>query len=138
MPSRSIEAEKSCSYRSIDSGERSSMYYPGIDRWEKLTRLSDEKKIGVVVLWKNNDEYFGLTPEKRTELNEEWNEIFKRWKDKAKLVVSYHAAGMGALDGFEVWEVTDIGDWEAFNEEVLRLWNKYMEYDDFYVGINDP
>ena len=103
-----------------------------------MIRLSDEKKIGVVLLWKNNDEYFRLTPEKRVELNEEWNKISKRWKEKVKLVVSYHAVGMGKFDGFEVWEVTDIGDWEALNEEAVRCWNKYFEYFEVYIGINEP
>jgi len=98
--------------------------------------LSDEKKIGVVVLWKNNNEYFGLDPEERAKLSEEWNKISKRWKEKVKLVVSYHAVGMGKFDGFEVWEVTDIGDWEAFNEEAVRCWGKYLDYES-YMGINE-
>ena len=59
-------------------------------------------------------------------------------KKKAKLMVSYHAVGMGKYDGFEVWEITDMGDWEAFSEEALRCWNKYWEHYEFYIGINEP
>ena len=44
--------------------------------------MSDEKKIGVVVLWKNNDAYYELTPEKLTKWVEEGNDIFVRWKEK--------------------------------------------------------
>ena len=100
--------------------------------------MSNEKKIGAVVLWKNNDDYYKLTSEKLAEWVEEGNAIFARWKDKVKRVVSYHAAGMGRFDGFEVWEFTDIGNWEALNEEVLRWCGKYLEYYEIYIGINEP
>jgi hypothetical protein len=100
--------------------------------------LSDEKKIGVVVLWKNNDAYWELTPEKLAKWVEEGNDIFERCKEKVKRVVSYHAVGMGRFDGFEIWECTDIGDWEALNEEVLRWCGKYLEYYKACIGINEP
>ena len=100
--------------------------------------MSDEKKIGAVVLWKNNDAYYELTPEKLTKWVEEGNDIFVRWKEKVKRVVSYHAVGMCRFDGFEIWECTDIGDWEALNEEVLRWCGKYLEHYEVYIGINEP
>ena len=100
--------------------------------------MSDEKKIGVVVLWKSNEDYYRLTPEKQAEWIEEGNEIFERWKEKVKRVVSYHSVGRGKFDGFEVYECTDMGDWEALNEEVLRWCDKYLEYFEVYIGINEP
>jgi len=100
--------------------------------------MSDEKKIGVVVLWKSNADYYELTPEKQAKWTKEGNETFERWKEKVKRVVSYHAVGMGKFDGFEIWECTDIGDWEAFNEEVLRWCGKYLEHYEVYIGINEP
>ena len=60
--------------------------------------MSDEKKIGVVVLWKNNDAYWELAPEKLAKWVEEGNDIFVRWEEKVKRVVSYHSVGMSRFD----------------------------------------
>ena len=99
--------------------------------------MSEEKKIGIVVLLKFNKEFFELTPKKEAELHKAGAKIYKRW-ETIKLVCGYHAVGMGKFDYFEVWEVTDIGDWEASVEEWTRCWGKYVEYYEVYIGINDP
>jgi len=102
--------------------------------------LSEEKKIGIVVLWKRNKEFYALTPEKEAELWKEWAEISKRWETKVKLVGAYTAHGMGKFDDLFINEVTDIGDWIAYAEEVVRsaLWGKYYEDYEIYTGINGP
>ena len=97
--------------------------------------MSNEKKIGIIVLMKYRD-YYALSPEKEAEVMKGWRELEKRWGEKVKWVRGYYSLGMGKFDGLQVWEVNDIGDWEAINEENMRSWGKYVEHYEFYTGIN--
>ena len=100
--------------------------------------MSEEKKIGIVGLMKYNKEFFALSPEEFAEFDRGWTEILQKWEKKVKTVHRYHAVGMGKFDFIEVWEVTDIRDWEACIEEWIRYWGKYVEHYEVYIGINEP
>lgn len=100
-----------------------------------MIKLSEEKKIGIVWLWKWNEEYYALTPEKNAEVWKGHYEIDRKWENKVKMVSGYKAHGMGKFSSFAFYEVTDIGNWVAYAEEISRYWNKYVEYEEIYTGI---
>ena len=99
--------------------------------------MSEEKKIGIVMLTKFSPKYFELTVEQEAELLKEFQEFGKKWEEKVKLVRNYHSAGTGKFWAILVYEVTDIGDWVAFREEYVRTFPPYLEFEQ-YIGISTP
>jgi hypothetical protein len=104
------------------------------DTDEEVIKLSEEKKIGIIRLWRWSKEYYALTPEKSAEVWKGWDEIEKKF-GKVKQVCGYDATGMGKFDGFAISEVTDIGDYLTYIEAGSKYWTKYMEYVEFYPGV---
>ena len=97
-----------------------------------------EKKIGIVALYKLSREFFELTEEEKKKVDRSMKEFVQKWEEKVKMVARYHAVGMGKFDVLWVGEVTDIGDWEAYNEDAERKIGRYFEYSEVYMGINIP
>lgn len=97
-----------------------------------------EKKIGIVALYKLSREYFELTEEEKNKDDRSWQEFLQKWEGKVKTVATYHSVGMGKFDYLSVSEVTDIGDWEAFNEELVRKFGRDIAYSKVHIGINTP
>ena len=49
----------------------------------------------------------------------------------------YHAIGLEKFDTLAIWEVEDIGDWIAYNEECVREFGDDWEYGETHIGISD-
>ena len=99
--------------------------------------MAKENRIGIIQLKKHSKKYLGLSPEQTAEAIRKFREFHKRWEDKIKGVRFYHAIGVEEFDTLAVWEVKDIGDWIAYNEEYEREFREDWEYGETYVGIND-
>ncbi|MDH5440997.1 MAG: hypothetical protein OEZ48_10145 [Candidatus Bathyarchaeota archaeon] len=99
--------------------------------------MAREKRIGIIQLIKHSKEYLEHSPKQAAESIRKFREFHKRWEDKVKGLHFYHAIGIEKFDTLAVWEVSDIGDWIAYNEEMMREFGDDYENIETYVGIND-
>ena len=99
--------------------------------------MAKEKRIGIVQLIKHSKEYLEHSPKQAAEAIRKFREFHKRWEDKVKGLHFYHAIGIEKFDTLAVWEVSDIGDWVAYNDEMMREFGDDFENIETYVGIND-
>jgi len=97
----------------------------------------NEKKMGIIMLTKHSKKYLKHSPKQAADAIRRFREFHKRWEDKVKGLHFYHANGIEKFDTLAVWEVSDIGDWIAYNEELMREFGDDYEYVETYVGIND-
>jgi len=97
----------------------------------------NEKKIGIIMLTKHSKKYLEHSPKQAADAIKRFREFHKRWGDKVKGLHFYHASGIEKFDTLAVWEVSDIGDWIAYYEELMREFGDDYEYVETYVGIND-
>jgi len=96
-----------------------------------------EGRIGIIQLKRHSRKYLGLSPEQTAEAIKRFRQFHKRWEDKIQGVRFYHAIGLEKYDTLAIWEVKDIGDWIAFNEENEREFGDEWECGETYMGISD-
>jgi len=99
--------------------------------------VAKEKRIGIIQLVKHSKEYLEHSPKQAAESIRKSREFHKRWEDKVKGLHFYHAIGIEKFDTLAVWEVSDIGDWIAYNDEMMREFGDDFENIEAYIGIND-
>jgi hypothetical protein len=100
--------------------------------------LAEQNKIGIIVLVKYNKKFFNLRSEE-PKVIKELEKLDSRMERCVKCMGAYHSVGMNSkFDIFGFYEVTDIGDWEAYSEQFERCFGDYVEYKEVYIGINEP
>ena len=99
--------------------------------------MAKEKRIGIIQLIKHSKEYLEHSPKQAAESIRKFREFHNRWEGKVKGLHFYHATGIEKFDTLAVWEVSDIGDWVAYNDEMMREFGDDYENIETYVGIND-
>ncbi len=99
-------------------------------------RMSEEKKVGILLLIKYTDETFTWPPEKMAELRKGFDETAQKIADKGVWVIWYNSVLMGKFDAFVVFEVNDLKDWVWIGEEYMRYWSRYFKYFEVHIGVN--
>ena len=99
--------------------------------------VAKEKRIGIIQLIKHSKEYLEHSSKQAAESIRKFREFHKRWEDKVKGLHFYHAIGIEKFDTLAVWEVSDIGDWVAYNDQMMREFGDDFESIETYIGIND-
>jgi len=99
--------------------------------------MKKEIRIGIIQLIKHSKKFLGHSPKESAEAIIKFREFHKRWEDKVKGLHFYHAIGIEKFDTLAVWEVSDIGDWVAYNEELMKEFGDDFENIETYMGIND-
>ena len=97
----------------------------------------NERRIGIIMLIKHSKEFLQHSAKEAAESIRRFREFHKRWEGKVKGLHFYHAIGIERVDTLAVWEVSDIGDWVAYNEELMKEFGDDYEDIETYVGIND-
>jgi len=82
--------------------------------------MAKENRIGILQLIKPSKKYLEHSPKQAAESIRKFREFHKRWEDKAKALHFYHAIGIETFDTLAVWEVSDIGDWVVYNDEMMK------------------
>jgi len=96
-----------------------------------------EKTIGIIMLIKHSKKFLEHSPKQAAEAIRKFGEFHKRWESKVRGLHFYHAIGIEKFDTLAVWEVSDIGDWVAYNEELMKEFGDDYENVETYVGIDD-
>jgi len=96
-----------------------------------------EKRIGIIQLIKHSKRFLEHSAKESAEAIRKFKEFNKKWGDKVRGLHFYHADGIEGFDTLAVWEVSDIGDWVAYNEELMKEFGDDYENVETYVGIDD-
>ena len=99
--------------------------------------MAKEERIGIIQLIKHSKKFLEYAPKQSAEAISKFREFHKRWENKVKGLHFYHAIGIEKFDTLAVWEVSDIGDWIAYNVELMKEFGEDFENIKTYIGIND-